>query len=250
MTRAIPFRGAGSALLAALLLSTPASTGDDIRLGKLDRSVKDNLDLPCNAGGSRAAEEEEEVPDIIFFYGHVYEASAVVFTLDESGSMGEQGRWEIQKRQVTRAISELDHHVEYGVVYYGGAVTRFRDSPVPATATNKQAGMSFVVSREPQGLTCMGKGVVDALRIVRRSGNKHKAVIVTSDGGLNCETGRFASTTAAQMQRVLRETLAANPGRKVKVHTIFVGVQTNRQAIEFMRALAEAHGGTFRMVSG
>jgi hypothetical protein len=110
--------------------------------------------------------------------------------------------------------------------------------------------MSFVVSREPQGLTCIGKGVVDALKIVRRSGNKHKAVIVTSDGGLNCETGRFASATAAQMQRVLRETLAANPGRKVKVHTIFVGVQTNRQAIEFMRALAEAHGGTFRMVSG
>ena len=42
--------------------------------------------------------------------------------------------------------------------------------------------------------------------------------------------------------------LAANPGLAVKVHTIWVGRESNLAAQEFLRQLAEAHGGTFQAV--
>ena len=80
--------------------------------------------------------------------------------------------------------------------------------------------------------------VVEAVKLARRlgaetigilvfSGGKLKdlvdrAVIVTSDGHPDvCATGNLA--TPAEQQRILQQTLAANPGLSVQVHTIYVG---------------------------
>ena len=85
-------------------------------------------------------------------------------------------------------------------------------------------------------------------KIVQRSSSRHRAVIVTSDGRPDvCATGNRA--TPAEQQRILQQTLAANPGRKVEVHTIFVGRSNDPDAISFMRLLARTHNGTFRLVS-
>lgn len=232
-------------LLGVGVLFFPADgVGDDLVVG---RSLEANLDLPFDAVGS--SEEEEEAPDFVLFYGQPYEASAVVFALDESGSMSEQGRFDLQRREATRAISHLGPDAEYNVLYYSNEVNTFRESLVQANENNKNAGIAFVRSRMPKGLTCIGKGVIKGLQIARKSASKYRAVIVTSDGGLFCDTDRYARSSAAQMQRVLQETVAANPGLQVKVHTVFVGSSAERRAIRFMRILAEAHGGTFRVAS-
>ncbi len=65
--------------------------------------LKTNLDLPYNAGGA-SENEDEDAPEIVVFYGSMYEASAVVFCLDESLSMRKAGRWEVQKKEVVRTI--------------------------------------------------------------------------------------------------------------------------------------------------
>ena len=67
------------------------------------------------------------------------------------------------------------------------------------------------------------------------------------DGPDHSSTGNLA--TGTQIQRLLQKTLAANPGGKVRVHTIYVGSDTNREAVSFLRRLALAHSGTFRMAS-
>jgi Mg-chelatase subunit ChlD len=162
--------------------------------------------------------------------------------------MTDQGRWQLQTREVIRAISELSAEAEFSVVYYGSRVTAFREQTIKATPSGKAAGIQFVKSRNPNGDTCIGEGTTKALQIVRRSASAHRAVIVTSDGRPDvCATGNLA--TPAEQQRILQQTVSANPGRGVIVHTIFVGRSGERQAIEFMRHLADAHGGTFRLVS-
>jgi len=208
--------------------------------------LKANLDLPFDALAT--ADEEEEVAEVVVFFGQAYEASAIVFALDESGSMTEEGRWKLQSREVKRAVSELSEKAELSVVYYGSDVSSFRKVPVTALVQAKAAAKSYVNSRSPDGDTCLGEGVVEALRIVRKSKSKHRAVVVTSDGRPdNCTTGD--SATPKEVEILLKKTLVANPGRKVMVHTVWVGSSRDEEGIAFMKRLAATHGGTFRQVS-
>lgn len=209
--------------------------------------LKSNLDLPYDAGGS--GDEDGEAPAILAFYGQSYEANAVVFALDQSGSMSNEGRWELQSREVARSIRELASNSDFGVLYYGSRVTAFREKPLKAGASQKAASLGFVTARQPSGDTCIGEGVIKALEIVRQSSSRYRAVIVTSDGRPDvCATGDRA--TPAQVAQLLQRTRAANPDGSVKVHTIFVGQASEKEAISFMRRLAEMHGGTFRLLGG
>jgi len=211
-----------------------------------DASLKANLDLPYNAQGD--AEEEEDAPEVVVFFGQSYEANALVFALDQSGSMSENGRWQLQTREVNKAISELTERVDLGVVYYSSTVNAFREVPIRAIALNKTAAHGYIASRQPAGDTCLAEGLVKALEIVRKSEAKHKVVVVTSDGKPDiCATGHQASPS--EIEGLIQKTVAANPGRQVTVHTIWVGAGTDNEAITFMKKLAAAHGGTFRQVS-
>jgi Mg-chelatase subunit ChlD len=209
-------------------------------------SEKENLDLPFDAIGE--TEEEELAPEIVVFYGAVYEADGLFFALDESGSMDYQGRWELQTREILRTISEMSDRAEFGVVFYATGVSAFRDAPVTATEGSKQAAKAWVQSRHPQGDTCLAEGTVRALQIAAKSKAKHRSVIVTSDGKPDiCSTGQGA--TGDQLGGLIQKTLQANPGRRIKVHTIWVGEVNDPVPMEFMKRLATAHGGTFRAVS-
>jgi len=239
-------RGAEAPSLPSLLpgiLTMPAASGQ--ALGATP-SPKENLDLPYDAAGE--ASSEEEAPEILSFYGRGYEASAIVFALDESGSMSDQGRWQLQTREVMRSLRELSARSEFGVVYYGSRVSAFRKSPARAEEGPKAQALQFVNSRKPNGDTCIGEGVIEALKIVRQSKSKHRAVIVTSDGRPDvCATGDRA--TPEQVRQLLARTAAANPDGSVQVHTIFVGRGTEKEAIAFMRRLALQHNGMFRLLA-
>lgn len=232
------------ALFAFSFLSLPQLAGQSRPGGGLN--LRTNLDLPYNAGGT--TEEEEVAPEVIFFFGQMYEMDAVCFSLDKSGSMTSNNRWTLQTREVTRTLLQMAERAEFGIVYYGSRVEPFRNKPVEASPASKSAGVAFVRGQSAQGDTCLFEGTIEALKIVRRSKSKRRAVIVTSDGRPDvCSTGDRA--TASEVERLLAQTLAANPGRQVKVHTIWVGSGTDREAVSFMRRLAQVHGGNFRQVS-
>jgi hypothetical protein len=233
------------AMWALALALSPLAVPDTAGVG-VD-ALKANLDLPFDAAA--ASEEEEPAPDVIYFYGNVYEAKSVVFALDSSGSMLNFGRWGIQTREVLNAISQLNPVSEFGVVYYGSHVFAYRDAPVPAQRPNKTGAIAFVQGKVPSGNTCLFEGVIKALVIARKSVKPlGRSVVLTSDGRPDvCGTGNPA--TDGQIEDLIGKTLAANPGREVKVHTVWVGSAVDEESVRFMRRLAEAHGGTFRMVS-
>jgi hypothetical protein len=205
------------------------------------RDVKAQLDLPYNAAGE-AGDDDEETPEVFSYYGGTYEASAVVFALDRSSSMNSESRWKVQKRESARAISELSHAAEFSLLYYSDSLTVFRPETVRAHSTNKLAGVSFVNSVRPHGRTCLGTGLVEALSMLQRSNRKHRAVILTSDGRPSTCDG-----WKTDPDEFIQRTLLANPGRRIKVHTVFVG--TDPEGMVLMKRLAEAHGGSFRRVN-
>ena len=69
-----------SPLLAVLVLASFAWSQSVTP--KKGSGQKTNLDLPFDAEGADS-EDEEEAPELIVFYGEAYEASKVVFCLDE-----------------------------------------------------------------------------------------------------------------------------------------------------------------------
>ncbi len=187
-------------------------------------------------------------PGTVTFFGEPYEAAAVVWSLDNSGSMN-GNRAQVLAQELTRTISELAADVEFGLVYFSSRVSAFRDSPVPVPATpaTKKEAIAFVGAQSPLGDSCFGEGVVKALMIARQSARAGKAVIVVSDGGVDvCATGDLANPE--QKRRILEQTLAANPDLSVKVHTILLRSDFG-PFVHFMRSVAELHRGTFRQVS-
>ena len=248
MGRKTPFRGiiqaAAICVLWAAIDLSRASESSGLTISTT--GLAQNLDLPVNAVGEESS--EESVPESVIFYGHSYEATAVVFALDQSASMRGYSRWEIQVEEVTKALSSLSEDADFGIVFYNDRVTSFREVPLRATEANKLAALEFVRSQQPRGQTCLGDGVVKALGIVRQSSNGHQAVLVTSDGRPDYCAGS-APTAQDAMRSVYQQTLNANPARKVAIHTIYVGTKDEDLAIEFMQGLAQLHGGTFRLCS-
>ncbi len=213
-------------------------------------SLKVNLDLPFNFGGT--GEDDEDAPEVIFFYGGAYEASSVVFCLDESLTMRNENRFEIQNREAMRAISELSEKAEFGVVFYGGGVHAFRPKLTVATAAAKGASAAFIKSRRVNLGTCTGTAVIKALRMLRKTKSRHRAVILVSDG--QATTCPFTPIGGCEGQKrinqdILSEIRSANSER-ISIHTLFVGrTDICNDSIRFMKAISDEHLGTFRRVS-
>ncbi len=233
----------GVAVIAALLVGGwPNATGTEF--------ARFNLDLPFNAGG--VDEEDEEAPEIVYLYGSTYEANAVVFCLDESLTMRRESRFDIQRREATRAVMELSDRTEFGIVFYGAGVIPYRERLQPANAASKAGATAFIASRTVNLGTCTGDAVVKSLRMLQRSSLSHKTVIVVSDGQPTdcpfkpiggCENQRRIN------QRILAQIKSAN-ATAIRIHTIFVGQSDIcNDGLNFMRTMASSNGGTFRKVT-
>ncbi len=212
--------------------------------------LKTNLDLPFDAGGEDS--RQEDAPELIVFYGEAYEASNIVFCLDESLTMRNGGRFDIEKREVRRAISELNPDAMFGVLFYGGQVTSFSRQLIKATTANKQAVMGFINSRAENLGTCLGNSVAQALQMLHRSEARFQAVILVSDGTpTRCPFARLngCGEKQAVCNEVLAQITAAN-SRRMPVHCILVGNAGRCDGLptQFMRAVSGLSGGSFRHV--
>jgi len=211
-------------------------------------SLKANLDLPYDA--TAESQEEEDAPEVILLYGGAYEATAVVFCLDESRSMAKNDRWDLQKKEATRAIQELTDRVEFGLVFYGQDAYAFRPTLMAATPANKQAAIAFIASRQMTSGTCLGKGAVKSLQMLQNARSKHRAVILAGDGRpTSCPFVPGQDRNPQILSATFAETIAANPGLQIRLHSIYVGSQPIPEDVEFLKTLASIHGGTFRTAS-
>ena len=223
----------------ALLVGSSVLRGQEIAGGAY---LKENLDLPYNAG-ARAPDEEEDPPEIVTFYGQTYETEAIFFCLDQSLSMG-SGEWEALQRELTRVITEFSTSMEFGIVFFHEEATVFPSSRRPAKATPgmKRSAISLVRSTAPSNRsTCFLSGLREALRMANLSSAERRSVVFMSDGKATC----IGEDSVTYVQQTLSEVKALNAKRSA-INTVGVGFEVIEH---FLKSLAEQNGGRYQRLT-
>ncbi len=169
---------------------------------------------------------------------------SIVFILDRSATMLDQGELKLATQAATLTLCGLNESQEAAVLFFDKGVLRFPAAgpPIVATASNVLILTEFIEST-PGGVgTCPQSALIQSLDLLDLSAKSPEArrdILYFSDGGGECP--------GQNEGQYLRETLTAVRQRNtkgVRIHTVGVlGLDPQGQA--FLRDLAEQNGGTF-----
>jgi hypothetical protein len=211
------------------------------------------------------------------YHGIDTPSRAILFIIDVSGSMEsvvtEKERFEaghypsysridIVKTELQRTIDHLEPYVNFNIIAFATDVDFWKKQLVPANVLNKSAAKEWAAhlvaiggnSKEDlavvglAGSSNLDKGKTNtygalmaalAVKPGARTGEKGYAVEVDTIFFLS--DGRPTVGEFVDPDDILRELLAANELRKVKIHTIAIGEFQK----DFMRKIAEKTGGVF-----
>lgn len=205
-------------------------------------ATKENLDLPFDAFGN--SEDEEEAPEVVYFYGQQYEGDGIFFCLDRSSSTC-NGELAIEKREAIRTVSQFSRRVEFAVVFYDQRVISWPTTgrPAEASAGQKAGAIGFLSTIQCGRGTCVREGLVKCLQYADRSSAKRNVIIYLGDGGTTCpghDRTQYAASTLT--------TVAAQNHKRHQINAICVGTEVNGDDERFCRQLAAQNHGKFSFV--
>jgi hypothetical protein len=205
--------------------------------------IKENLDLPFDALGQ--AEDEEDAPEIVTFYGQQLEGDGFFYVIDRSSTMQNAGELDRAKKEVVKNISEFSDRVQFGVVFFDADVRKFPSSGQPADANPgmKQSGTNFVQSTPGGSGTCCQKAISAILQMANQATSKRKVIVYLSDGGGTCNGGDEPS--------YLRQTVTLATSQnyqRIPINTIGV-IELGQVQEAFMKQLASSNGGTYTRIN-
>ncbi len=226
-----------------------------------DRVVKrwaekaDGLPIPDDLPA--VALKSEGNSDSTSFYGLKTESKHIIFVIDVSGSMGEQGgvtkdgkmRIDIAKRELKNAIRSLSatEHDERGaasfnVVAYAADVRVFKEGRmVVATKANKERVFKWIDDLRAIGATNIFDALEQAFLIIGTRKAKKQfekgadTIFLMTDGKPN--RGKVMDPVL-----IRKEIRKMNRERKLTIHTIGVGENV---AEGFLKKLASENGGEY-----
>ncbi len=171
------------------------------------------------------------------FFGTGAVGTKFVFVVDCSGSMEDEYRWVMARRELKEAILGLTEKQEFFVFLYNDTSFAYTSQPaklIPATEKNKTKIFKWLDKQNPIGDTRPWKAMRLSLRM------KPDAIFLLSDGELKDDT----------VPRLRRENREKQSGDekigKIPVHTISLGSGIGSVT---MRAIAEQNEGTFTLVN-
>lgn len=129
----------------------------------------------------------------IEFFGHIIEGGAFVWVIDRSCSMARvapgsttPSPLEVAKLEVNEAIGRLSPGNRFGVVLFGSSPLSWSSTLQVASPSNISSAIAFVASAQPDGLSCLAVGVVEALLIAGSELMLDPALMLLTDGLANC----------------------------------------------------------------
>jgi len=217
----------GIAALGELDLGAP---GEDMEMSRLDFSANlDQLGTPLGVldGTGRGTRGDGLGAE---FYGVRAQGQRFVFVVDNSLSMN-GGRFEGACIELLRSVDKMTPYQQFYVFFFSDtAYPMFHPDPVnhmlPATAENKQRLAQWLYS-------------VQLVLKTNAQGAMEKALDMHPDAIYVLTDGAFTDRTTPYL-------LKLTPGR-TSIHT--VGLEVKPEAAEDLKAIAEHHHGTFRLVA-
>jgi hypothetical protein len=192
------------------------------------------------------------------FYGITTNSKHIIFIVDISGSMGEQGgkneqgkmRIDVARDELKKAVNSLSANDEderggatFNVVLFASDVAVYKPGKmIAATKKNKDDAMKYIDDNvKPTTQTNIYDSVEQAFNIISASSDEKNlkrgadTVFLMTDGGANF--GKFWDN-----ETILREVKRMNQTRKITIHTIGVG---QGHAAQLLQALAAQNGGQY-----
>ncbi|MBD0370621.1 MAG: VWA domain-containing protein [Pyrinomonadaceae bacterium] len=110
-----------------------------------------------------------------------YAAKDVVFVLDTSGSMAEEGKMEKARAALLFGIRNLRPDDRYNVISFSGEERLMENGLINANETGRARGLEFVKNLKPTGGTNINGALLAAMRQFDRS-DRPKLVVFMTDG--------------------------------------------------------------------
>ncbi|MBI4603269.1 MAG: hypothetical protein HY721_15050, partial [Planctomycetes bacterium] len=148
-------------------------------------------------------------------------AEAVVFIIDRSGTMQDQGELAVAKREALDAACAFREDGELGVVFFDKGMLRFPAAGPPLAASDdfKAEVVRFVASVAGGSGSCPQIGLVAALEMLGLSAKKDRAIVYLSDGTATCPG---SSDEAAYIRHVLEVVQQLNADG-LPIHAVGIG---------------------------
>ena len=160
-----------------------------------------------------------------------YAAKDVVFVLDVSGSMAEEGKIDKAKRALEYGIRGLGAGDRFNVIAFSGDTRLMESGLIQATAEGRRRGAEFVRRLSPQGGTNIDEALVEGMRQFPREAGRPRMLVFLTDG--------LPTVGDTSVARILEHTRAARQDR-VRLFTFGVGYDVNTRLLD--RVAAENGG--------
>ncbi len=159
-----------------------------------------------------------------------YSAKDVVFVLDTSGSMAEEGKMEKARAALLYGVRSLRPEDRYNVINFAGEEHLMSASLIPADGGGRAKGEEFVKALRPTGGTNINGSLVAAMKQFETS-DRPRMLIFLTDG--------LPTVGETNPQRIVENLRAARvPG--VRLFTFGVGYDVNTALLD---KLAAENGG-------
>lgn len=168
--------------------------------------------------------------------GREYAAKDVVYVLDTSGSMAEEGKMEKARRALVFGLRGLGPEDRFNVVAFSGDTRLMETGLVRADARGKARGVEFVEGLRAVGGTNINDALLAGLAQFDGGGDRPRLLVFLTDG--------LPTVGETSPERIVENARRRRP-RDVRLFTFGVGYDVNTRLLD--RVAAE-NGGTAEYV--
>jgi Ca-activated chloride channel family protein len=154
----------------------------------------------------------------------------IVFVLDTSGSMADEGKMEKARSALLFGIGGLREGDRFNVINFAGEEHLMESGLIAADTSGKKRGEEFVKNLRPNG----GTNINDALRAAKRqfdSSDRTKMLVFMTDG--------LPTVGESNVENIIKNTNDIKV-ENLRIFTFGVGYDVNTQLLD---RIASAHGG-------
>jgi Ca-activated chloride channel family protein len=152
----------------------------------------------------------------------------VVFVLDRSGSMADDGKIDQAKRALDYCVSRLSPQDRFGIVDFATDWNALEERLLPANDANKARAKRYIANLEAAGGTNIEGALSEGLKLLARPEGRVPMIFFLTDG--------VPTEGQTDLNALLREIAAANSGVKARLFSFGVGSDVNTLLLDKLAA--------------
>lgn len=152
-----------------------------------------------------------------------YAAKDIVFVIDTSGSMADEGKMEKARGALLFGVKTLRPDDRFNVINFAGEEHLMENGLVPATKEGIARGVEFINRLTPNGGTNINDAMLAALKQFDANSSRPKMVIFITDG--------LPTVGITDPQRIIKNVQVSRPSN-VRLFTFGVGYDVNTALLD------------------